>query len=76
MNKNIENLMFAIIKQSIYDIRNGLDNHTFDKNFLSAINFISKCDYFNSMDLIRNELKKEIFSKTNDIDIINRIKEW
>ena len=76
MNKNIENLMIAIIKPSIYDIRNGLDNHTFDKNFLSAINFISKCDYFNSMDFIRNELKKEIVSKTNDIDIINRIKEW
>ena len=76
MNINIENLMFAIIKQSINDIRNGLNNHIFDKNFLSAIQFISKCDFINSMDYIRNELKKEIISKTNDNDIINRVKEW
>lgn len=72
----IENLMIAIIEQSVYDIRNGLNNHIFDKNFLSAIQFISKCDYLNSMDYIRNELKKEILSKTNDNDIINRIKGW
>ena len=76
MNKYLENLMIAIIKQSIYDIRNGLNNHNFDKNFLSAINFISKCDYYNSMDFIRNELKKEILLKTNDNDIIDRVKEW
>ena len=76
MNKYIENLMIAIIKQSIYDIRNGLDNHTFDKNFLSAINFISTCEYLDSMDYIRNKLKKEILLKTNDNDIINRVKEW
>lgn len=73
---NIENLMFAIIKQSIYDIRNGLDKHTFDKNFLSAINFLSKCDYYNSMVFIRSELKKEILLKTNDNEIINRVKGW
>ena len=76
MNKYIENLMIAIIVQSIKDIRNGLNNHIFDKNFLSAIEFISKCHYFNSMNYIRNELKKEIISKTNDNDIIDRVKEW
>lgn len=76
MNKNIENLMIAMIEQSINDIRDGLNKHVFDKNFLSAINFISKCDYFNSMDFIRNELKKEILLKTNDNDIIDRVKEW
>ena len=73
---NIEKLIIAIIKQSIYDIRNGLDNHTFDKNFLSAIHFLSKCDYYNSMDFIRSELKKEILLKTNDNEIINRVKGW
>lgn len=76
MNTNIEKLMIAIINQSVNDIRNGLNNHIFDKNFLSAIHFISKCDYFYSMDYIRNELKKEIISKTNDNDIINRVKGW
>ena len=73
---NIENLMIAMIEQSINDIRNGLIKHNYDKNFLSAINFISKCDYFNSMDFVRNELKKEILLKTNDNEIINRVKEW
>lgn len=76
MNKYIENLMIAMINQSIIDIRNGLIKHNFDKNFLSAIQFISKCDYLNSMDFIRSELKKEILLKTNDTDIINRVKEW
>lgn len=76
MNINIENLMIAMIEQSINDIRNGLNKHNFDKNFLSAIQFLSKCDYFNSMDYIRNELKKEILLKTNDNEIINRVKEW
>lgn len=76
MNKYIENLMIAIINQSINDIRNGLDKHYFDKNFLSALQFISKCEYLDSMDFIRNELKKEILSKTNDHDIINRVKGW
>ena len=76
MNINIENLMFAMIEQSINDIRNGLIKHNYDKNFLSAIQFISKCDYLNSMDFIRNELKKEIISKTNDTDIIDRVKGW
>ena len=76
MNINIENLMIGMIEQSINDIRNGLNKHNFDKNFLSAIQFLSKCDYLNSMDFIRNELKKEILSKTNDNEIINRVKEW
>ena len=76
MNINIENLMFAMIEQSINDIRNGLIKHNFDKNFLSAIQFLSKCEYLNSMDYIRNELKKEIILKTNDNDIINRVKGW
>lgn len=76
MNINIENLLIAIIKQSINDIRNGINKHIFDRNFLSAIQFLSKCEYLNSMDYIRNELKKEILSKTNDNDIIDRIKEW
>ena len=76
MNENIENLMIAIINQSINDIRNGLDKRNFDKNFFSAIQFLSKCEYINSMDYIRNELKKEILSKTNDNDIINIVKEW
>ena len=57
MNVNIENLIIAIIYQSINDIRNGLDKRNFDKNFFSAIKFISKCEYFNLMDYIRNELK-------------------
>lgn len=76
MNVNIENLIIAIIYQSINDIRNGLDKRNFDRNFISAIQFISKCEYINSMDYIRNKLKKEILSKTNDKDIINRVKEW
>lgn len=76
MNIDIENLMFAIIMQSINDIRNGLNEHVFDKNFISAIQFLSKCDYLNSMDYIRSELKKEILSKTNDTYIIDRVKEW
>ena len=76
MNVNIEDLMIAIIEQSINDIRNGLNKMNFDKNFLSAIQFLSECEYFNSMDYIRNELKKEILSKTNDNDIINRVKGW
>ena len=76
MNINIENLMFAMIEQSINDIRNGLIKHNYDKNFLSAINFISKCEYIDSMDYVRNELKKEILLKTNDTEIIDRIKGW
>lgn len=76
MKINIENLLIAIIEQSINDIRNGINKHIFDRNFLSAIQFLSKCEYFNSMDFIRNELKKEILSKTNDNNIINRIKGW
>lgn len=73
---DIENLIIAIIEQSINDIRNGLNKHNFDKNFLSAIQFLSKCEYINSMDFIRSELKKEILSKINDNDIINRVKGW
>ena len=76
MNINMENLMFAIINQSVNDIRNGLIKHNYDKNFLSAINFISKCEYIDSMDYVRNELKKEILLKTNDTEIIDRIKGW
>lgn len=76
MNKYLEKLIIAIIEQSINDIRNGLNKHTFDKKFLSAIQFLSKCDYLDSMDYIRNEMKKEIFSKTNDNDIKNRVKGW
>lgn len=76
MKKNIENLMIAIIEQSIKDIRNGLNNHNFDKNFLSAIQFLSKFDYVYSMDYIRKKLKKEILSKTNDNDIIDRVEDW
>ena len=76
MNINIENLIYAMIEQSINDIRNGLIKHNYDKNFLSAINFISKCEYLDSMDYVRNQLKKEIFSKTKDTDILDRVKGW
>lgn len=39
MNKYLENLIIAIIEQSINDIRNGLDKRNFDKNFFLQLNF-------------------------------------